>query len=109
MEVGLQSSLLRVSSRSYAVSNSVASGWRDHGSVSVLVDSGGDPRSPGVVETPFAISLAQGLVASILCKVPIHVYPGVLGVWPACSGIEILLLEFPGSGSVGTEDFSVPV
>ncbi len=28
---------------------------------------------------------------------------------PACSGVEVLLPEFPGSGSVGSEDFPVPV
>ncbi len=109
MEVGLQACLLGVCALAYTISNLVARGWGGDGSVSVGVNSGRDARSPGVVKAPLAISSAQGLVSTVLGEVVIHVNSREMGVGPPCSGVEILLSEFPGSGLVGTEDLSVPV
>ncbi len=73
------------------------------------MDPGCDSRGPCVIEAPLVAVSPHGFIPSLHCEVEVHMDAGELVVGPSCSGIEVLLLEFPGSSSVGTKKFSVTV
>lgn len=69
----------------------------------------GNSQGPAVVEGSLAGSSPQGLIPSLCCEVVAHIDSGILFVGPTCPCVEVILSDFPGSGSVGAEDFLVDV